>query len=623
MKNKSISKRIISLIIAVLLALGPVAGTGVFAAEKKAPKYRLGLKRPVIVSGKITLEEYEEIEQRYSVSTRKRSLRSTNDYWKKFSQPYYNFANGLSEAQIDLYDRMYATLYGMIDGGPDLSEEADEESYLTPIVKSTGPMSWDEAVDVAYLLIYNHPELYFLDAGFRVVTVEETGEQTLRLCAYKEFGQGEVRTEKAAELKTIIESYREQITGDTLLEKEESIQDLIVENVEYEYGKYSQSCASVFFEKKSVCAGYAEAFNLLCNAEGIPAIPVTSDAHEWSQVMLDGRWYAVDVTWDDAEDPDYRFDFFNISDKTIKSFSDYSKEVHTIEESPWNYVGRPACCYDYPDIENHDWDEPEYFWSEDNKTCTAQRVCIGDKSHIEKEEATVTSKIVEVPTTQVMGTREYTANFMNKGFETQTKKVQDIPCTPSEQLEIDVSDETDVTIDEDVAETIRKDGKPLEIKGRDGIILFDTDAVKSIFERADEITFVMKDVTDTRPEYSSYDVVIECLVVDSEGRPLFPEGTYGKAKITVPYNKEVPEGMTVKVFFINDAGTKSEIDAVYDSDAKTVTFEVEHFSKYAIEQVEVEVTTVKSPPTGDNAPLLLFACIMVLGGAFLMQKVFS
>ena len=58
-----------------------------------------------------------------------------------------------------------------------------------------------------------------------------------------------------------------------------------------------------------VCEGYAEAFKVLCDQLGIPCVLVTGygynssgipEAHMWNKVcMEDGKWYGVDVTWND------------------------------------------------------------------------------------------------------------------------------------------------------------------------------------------------------------------------------------------------------------------------------------------------------------------------------------
>lgn len=52
-----------------------------------------------------------------------------------------------------------------------------------------------------------------------------------------------------------------------------------------------------------VCEGYARSLKVLCDAVGIPNVLVSGYAdgedHMWNYVKLDGKWYAVDVTWDD------------------------------------------------------------------------------------------------------------------------------------------------------------------------------------------------------------------------------------------------------------------------------------------------------------------------------------
>ena len=59
---------------------------------------------------------------------------------------------------------------------------------------------------------------------------------------------------------------------------------------------------SVFLDTNNlvVCDGYAKAFSLLCNMEGIDCIRVTgklsSEGHAWNKVKIDGIWYVVDIT---------------------------------------------------------------------------------------------------------------------------------------------------------------------------------------------------------------------------------------------------------------------------------------------------------------------------------------
>ena len=62
-----------------------------------------------------------------------------------------------------------------------------------------------------------------------------------------------------------------------------------------------------------VCEGYARAFKVLCDQKNIPCMLVvgfaknsagdSGESHMWNEVQMeDGKWYAVDVTWNDPVD---------------------------------------------------------------------------------------------------------------------------------------------------------------------------------------------------------------------------------------------------------------------------------------------------------------------------------
>ncbi|MBQ8576697.1 MAG: hypothetical protein IJ449_01820 [Clostridia bacterium] len=107
-------------------------------------------------------------------------------------------------------------------------------------------------------------------------------------------------------------------------EKVLMIHDWVAENIYYDYDDYYgksdgvTEALDVFESKRSVCAGYADLFTTLVQAQGIPCRQVqgyalglsatgywtddnvTKDTanHAWNQVYLDHRWINIDTTWD-------------------------------------------------------------------------------------------------------------------------------------------------------------------------------------------------------------------------------------------------------------------------------------------------------------------------------------
>jgi hypothetical protein len=111
-------------------------------------------------------------------------------------------------------------------------------------------------------------------------------------------------------------------------EKELAIHDYIVTNCEYGYPDTDRENAyttyGALIDKKAVCNGYAEAMALLLSCVDVENDIMTGtadgDLHAWNRVKLDGKWYQLDVTWDDPI-PD-RGDFaghtyFNVTDDVM------------------------------------------------------------------------------------------------------------------------------------------------------------------------------------------------------------------------------------------------------------------------------------------------------------------
>jgi len=103
-------------------------------------------------------------------------------------------------------------------------------------------------------------------------------------------------------------------------EKLKYIHDYLIRNVVYEigeeYSKYNAYGALV--DNKSVCEGYAEAFTYICQLVNIPTVIVNSEKHEWNYVKMDdGKWYAMDVTYDD---PKIGFMDFKVGDERNKKY---------------------------------------------------------------------------------------------------------------------------------------------------------------------------------------------------------------------------------------------------------------------------------------------------------------
>ena len=101
-----------------------------------------------------------------------------------------------------------------------------------------------------------------------------------------------------------------------------------------------------------VCEGYAETFKIFCDRFNIPCVLVVGDAggaHMWNYVMMDnGKWYLVDVTWDDGT---------TIEDTYLLTGA-YEKGSGNIvinqERTPsTDFNGAEIFNFEYPKLENY------------------------------------------------------------------------------------------------------------------------------------------------------------------------------------------------------------------------------------------------------------------------------
>ncbi len=111
---------------------------------------------------------------------------------------------------------------------------------------------------------------------------------------------------------------------------------------------------------KTVCAGYAASAKLLCDRYGLPCVNVTGlggERHAWNYVQMDdGKWYAMDCTWDDATaDPLYDFFLKGSATAVPYGWEDGSGVIpfpqsHIATHAWSNYTVMP-----YPTLAEHDY----------------------------------------------------------------------------------------------------------------------------------------------------------------------------------------------------------------------------------------------------------------------------
>ncbi len=213
--------------------------------------------------------------------------------------PYYGM---LENPQKELYKQIYANADALIKNfapikpaGADYVNSIDLKNAFTAVVN-------------------DHPELFWVDTAYKYKYSPkgQIAEITLAFnLTATDIDSSKAQFAAAAKLITD-ETYGLYTDYD----KEKKVHNELIGKVRYDANApINQSAYSALVYGRTVCAGYARAFQYLMQQLDIPCYYVTGYAgenHAWNIVKLDDGYYNVDSTWDDTNPNTY--DYFNCSD---------------------------------------------------------------------------------------------------------------------------------------------------------------------------------------------------------------------------------------------------------------------------------------------------------------------
>lgn len=198
-----------------------------------------------------------------------------------------------SEAQKKAYDTIAS-----------YAAEADRDEF------DLGEAGKDDFEIALNAFTVDHPEVFWIDisSGYTYYEYED------RLCVSLHYStSGEELEKQRTELNAAVEKAA-GVAPDNAddYEVELYLNDWLTDNCAYKTDAGNKHTAyGAIVGGGAVCDGYSHAFQLLCRRLGIECTVIegTSDfnndaenGHMWNCVQLNGDWYHIDVTWNDATD---------------------------------------------------------------------------------------------------------------------------------------------------------------------------------------------------------------------------------------------------------------------------------------------------------------------------------
>ncbi|MEE3333953.1 MAG: transglutaminase domain-containing protein [Ruminococcus sp.] len=202
------------------------------------------------------------------------------------------FADSQQEGVIHFNDQFLEDNRGAIE---DIIEGV--ESYQESIDISKYNISKSEYLTLYRTFYYTRPDLFYLSNYFQYYS--SGGKLTQWIPHYKYDAQ--TAQQKRAEFEQRAQWYLKKVRADMSdLEKALVVHDELILNSEY---IFDTDVYDLMVRGQGVCYCYAGAYAYLLSKLGVNTEQVMSSAetmnHQWNKVQIDGKWYHVDVTWDD------------------------------------------------------------------------------------------------------------------------------------------------------------------------------------------------------------------------------------------------------------------------------------------------------------------------------------
>ncbi|MCR5119202.1 MAG: hypothetical protein K6B44_06230 [Lachnospiraceae bacterium] len=188
----------------------------------------------------------------------------------------------------------------------------------------------DEIAAAFKCVFQDHPEIFWI-SGYSYCRYSTMAKDYYTFTGKYTHSEAECRSLKSS-ISSYITGFKQGIKSSMNdYEKEKYAYEYIAKHTEYDtQAEDNQSIISVFLHGKSVCQGYAKAFQYLLQEVDIPCAMVVGevyngDGHAWNMVYIDGNYYHVDVTWGDSalshngtpDKDDVNYAYLNVTSQEI------------------------------------------------------------------------------------------------------------------------------------------------------------------------------------------------------------------------------------------------------------------------------------------------------------------
>lgn len=355
-----IFKRIASSILAAAVAIcsvNAVAFADYESADETGINESFGIQYPVETGNDFTFTEISDEEMDSIVAAvdavPKFDYNEDDSYLGQLGYSNYSshyFYDQLSSELKSAYNQLYdycLKLECSEDDAITVTYSDGTTGYLVGYATISGnTLAVNDLSKFYSVFYYENPRFYFMEQGCSYSTSNGYITKIAMTCN-ESFYQGSVRATESTKMHDKVSSILNAVDAiSDPVAKEDYIAKYICDNTVYEKVDHHQSAYGALVAGKAVCAGYTNAYSLLCSAAGLETTFTCSPNHVWNRVKYYDNWYCTDVTWMDGYETNGKYveKWHNKSYSTFVN-NDDSNGSHSIESKMSGYT-LPDCIYD-------------------------------------------------------------------------------------------------------------------------------------------------------------------------------------------------------------------------------------------------------------------------------------
>lgn len=217
-----------------------------------------------------------------------------NEYYREYD---FDYVQNTVDFEPEDVDDIRNIFYTIINSGQETFSFycPDEYTTCTEDVKRLA----NDQEELSHINNFVHPY-----NGFKHIETQYNSLGEVTVTVFKNYDKEMIRTIDAK----IDEVIATNLTAtSTDIDKIKMAHNYIINNARYDTDRSQRNVVSYksdlaygpLVQGFAICGGYSDAMQLFLEKFGLKNYRIASDGHVWNAVNVNGRWYHLDLTWDD------------------------------------------------------------------------------------------------------------------------------------------------------------------------------------------------------------------------------------------------------------------------------------------------------------------------------------